>query len=345
MPRELAVEVAPWKHDAQFVYSVTYDEGTLDALVNSYPIHEEHGIPGHICQVTGFLGKQRLDRGTSLFDVFYLNEDQIRFLVDRGWTFSSHSHSHVPTGQKGIDLDMEVRLSKHELERATGRSVDIITYWGNTALKDQIVPIAKEAGYLGVLSIDYPLNSPDFDVWDIGRGTIGRDLDGWVDNPSTAQYRHTKDAFPGHLTRENSRGKWLVDLTHVIADRLPPRVPESAWNRCCTPEILDSRLREVRQLWGDELWATVPEDVVHYTLLRRSAEVGVESLGPDRAACTVRLDELPDAVSRRELTFRAFTKWQGMRINGGTVDVRSVNGAFVWTAPVVDGTEFILEAV
>lgn len=59
----------------------------------------------------------------------------------------------------------------------------------------------------------------------------------------------------------------------------------------------------------------------------------------------MRLEGLPDAVSRRELTFRAAAQWNGMRINGGMVEVRAVDGAFVWTAPVADGTEFILEAV
>jgi len=232
-----SADIAPWKGDAQFVYSMTYDEATIDALVNAYPIHQEQGVPGHVCAVSGYLGTQRPERGTSMREVFHMSAEQLRFLVARGWTVSSHSHSHPSTNQVGIDLDLEVRVSKHELEKALGSPVRLVTYWNDLALVDQILPRAKEAGYLGILSIGYPFNEPDFDVWGIARATIGRDLEGWFQEPLQSLYHHTRDALPGHLTREQTRGKWLVDLTHIVADRLPKACPESLWNRCSTPGI------------------------------------------------------------------------------------------------------------
>ena len=175
MAADIAVDIAPWKDDAPFVYSMTYDEGTIDAISNSYPIHQEYGIPGHICQVSGRLGLQRLERGTSMREVFYLNAAQLRFLIERGWTISSHSHTHVPTDQVGVDLDLEVRISKWELEEATGQPVHLLAYWNDLKLADQILPVAQAAGYLGILSIGYPFNSADYDIWNIARGTVGRD--------------------------------------------------------------------------------------------------------------------------------------------------------------------------
>ncbi len=341
---DISVEVTPWKYDAQFVYSMTYDEGTLDAIVNSFPIHEEHDIPGHVCTVSGHLGQQRLVRGTSMREVFYMNPEQLRFLINKGWTISSHSHTHVPTNQDGIDLDLEVRLSKWELEKATEQPVRLFAYWGNLRIAHKILPVAKEAGYQGLLSIGYPFNTSDYDEWAIMRGTIGRDLEGWLQEPSVSLYHHTRNAFPGELRQETTRGLWLVDISHIVVDRLPKANGPGLWNRCMTPSILDARLREVRALWGNDLWATVPEEVVEYTLLRRAAAVTVTSNGTDRATCTVNLNGLRDDVTARELTFRAQTPWRNATVNGGAISAQMKDGTLVWTATVEDGTKFVLSA-
>ena len=347
------VEIADWKHDAQFVYSMTYDEATICAIVNAYPIHAHFGteIPGHVCAVSGYLGTQRIERGTSMREVFHMSPEQLRFLIDRGWTVSSHSHSHCPTDQEGIDLDLEVRLSKWELEQATGAPVRLFAYWNNLALADQILPRARDAGYLGILSIGHPFNGPDFDEWDIARGTVGRDMEMWLQEPTQSMYHHTRDAFPGQLTRENTRGKWLVDITHLVVDRLPPASPDSLWNRCSTPAIVEARLREVRELWGDRLWAAVPEDVVDYTLMRRAASVTVEQPSADRTVCTVHLASIPEAVQRRELTFRASVPWSAAEVSVVGADSSATaapvpsevrQGVLLWTAAVYDGVRFVL---
>ena len=341
---DIHVELTPWKYDAQFVYSMTYDEGTIDAICNSFPIHEEHDIPGHVCTVSGHLGQQRLERGTSMREVFYMNPEQLRFLINKGWTISSHSHTHVPTDQEGIDLDLEVRLSKWELEKATGAPVRLFAYWGNLRIADKILPVAQAAGYQGMLSIGYPWNTSEFDVWDIMRATIGRDLEGWLQEPSASLYRHTRDAFPGELRKEATRGHWLVDISHIVVDRLPAANGPGLWNRCMTPAILDARLREVRALWGNELWATVPEEVVEYTLLRRAASVSVTADGSDRATCTVSLNGLRDDVISRELTFSAQTPWRNATVNDGSISSQMNDGTLVWTAAVEDGTKFVLTA-
>ena len=267
------IEIAPWKHDAPFVYSLTYDEGTIDAIVNSYPIHQQYDMPGHICQVTGYLGTQRLERGTRMRQVFHMSAEQLRFLIDRGWTVSSHSHTHCSTDQQGIDLDLEVRISKLELEKALGCPVRLFAYWNDLRLADQILPKVQQADYWGILGINYPLNSPDFDRWHIGRGTLGRDMDMWLESSIQEMYHHCQDVFPGRMTRENTRGQWLIDITHLVVDRLPQACPDSLWNRCVTPAILDARLREVREVWGDDVWCAVPEDVLEYTLPRRAASL------------------------------------------------------------------------
>ncbi|MCC6442714.1 MAG: polysaccharide deacetylase family protein [Armatimonadetes bacterium] len=341
---DFTVAIAPWKENAAFVYSVTYDEATIDVLTNVYPIHQEYDMPGHVCAVSGYLGTERLYRGTSMREIFHMSAEQLHFLIARGWTVSSHSHSHPPTGQEGIDLDMEVQVSKWELEKATGSPVRLFTYWNDLALFDRILPHAKAAGYLGALSIGYPFNTPDFDRWNIARGTLGRDLEGWLEEPLVSLYSHSRDAFPGKLTREKTAGRWLVDITHIVAHRLPRACPESLWNRCSTPDILESRLQEVRALWGDRLWAAVPEAVLDYALMRRAARLAVQRVSPECFTCTVSLDPVPEAVSRRELTFRADIPWQRAEINRGKVSAFMQEGLLTWTAEARDGTQFAVRA-
>jgi len=337
-----AVEIAPWKYDAPFVYSITYDEATIDAISNSYPIHQEYDIPGHVCAVSGYLGTQRIERGTSMREVFHMSPEQLRFLADRGWTVSSHSHSHCPTGQEGIDLDLEVRVSKIELEKALGTPVRLLAFWNDLAIEDQIRPIAQQAGYLGILGIAHPFNGPDFDVWHIARGTVGRDMEMWVAEPIASMYHHTREAFPGNLTRENTRGKWLVDITHLVVNRLPKACGEGLWNRCSTPAMLDARLSEVRALWGEDVWAAVPEDVVEYTLLRRAATPMASQPDEGRIVCTVRLNALPAGLQSRELSFTAHVPWSSVRVNGGAIPAGLRDGVALWTAAVHDGAQFVL---
>jgi hypothetical protein len=124
------------------------------------------------------------------------------------------------------------------------------------------------------------------------------------------------------------------------------------WNRCSTPAIVDARLHEVRALWGDKLWAAVPEDVLEYTLLRRAARLEVSSPAPDRAECLVRLAPLPAAVEARELTFRAEVPWHratvayapGTPADTARIDSRMIERVLTWTASVEDGTRFVLRA-
>jgi peptidoglycan/xylan/chitin deacetylase (PgdA/CDA1 family) len=340
------VELAPWKNDAPFVFSMTYDEGTIDHIVNAYPIHEEYGIPGHVCQVAGYLGTQRLERGTAMREVFHMSGEHLRFLVARGWSVSSHSHSHPPTNQDGVDLDLEIRISKLELERALGSRVRLFGWWNNLSLAEKALPLVKEAGYDGALSLGHPFNGPDFDVWSIERNMLADDMDFWFSPQMQASYHQVREAGPGNLTRETSRGSWIADITHIVVDQFPAACPPSLWNRCARPSQLAARFREIRSVWGDEVWATVPEAVVDYAQVRRAARVSVETTAAHRAVCTVSLAELPRGVECRDLTLVVRAPWSALSVNEGRIPVRKRpdDGAFVFTAPVADSTRFVLEA-
>ena len=70
------VQICTWPQDAPFAYSMTYDEGTVDALANALPVHQEFGFPGHVDVVAGQLGEQRSAYGSSLNDYMHMSVEE-----------------------------------------------------------------------------------------------------------------------------------------------------------------------------------------------------------------------------------------------------------------------------
>ena len=88
------IEICRWRNDAPFAYSMTYDEGTVDALVNALPIHEDFGFPGHVDVVAGQLGRPRDCFGSTLNGYVHMNPDELKVMLERGWGVGNHSWSH-----------------------------------------------------------------------------------------------------------------------------------------------------------------------------------------------------------------------------------------------------------
>ena len=99
--RITSVEVAPWKDNATFVYSVVFDEGTLDCLANAFPLGQQYGIPGDVAVVAGQLGEKRHVERSSLNDYFHMGPEHLKFLLSQGWSISNHSYSHPPSAGTG----------------------------------------------------------------------------------------------------------------------------------------------------------------------------------------------------------------------------------------------------
>ena len=82
--RITSVEIAPWKDDATFVYSVVFDEGTIDCLANAFPIGQQYGIPGDVAVVAGQLGEKRHVERSSLNDYFHMGPQHLKISLVAG---------------------------------------------------------------------------------------------------------------------------------------------------------------------------------------------------------------------------------------------------------------------
>ena len=137
--RITSVEIAPWKDDATFVYSVVFDEGTIDCLANAFPIGQQYGIPGDVAVVAGQLGEKRHVERSSLNDYFHMGPEHLRFLLSQGWSISNHSFCHPPLRDPdSIDFRQEIVESYHILEEALGQPAPIFSSWNSFEVYDTV---------------------------------------------------------------------------------------------------------------------------------------------------------------------------------------------------------------
>ena len=291
--RIAAVEVAPWKDDAAFVYSVVFDEGTIDCLANAFPVGQQYGIAGDVAVVAGQLGEKRHVERSSLNDYFHMGPEHLKFLLSQGWSVSNHSYSHPPLRGPGrIDFAQEVVESYHTLERALGQPAPIFSSWNSFELYDTVRAwVRRVPGYLGLTRASNDaehINPPDFDPFSIWRNRLCEDdeiayLPEWLSRRGFAP--------------ERVRGQWLVDVTHLVMYKTPQG------HKCISPRALEGRFDQMRTAFGDALWAANPDDVVRYAYLRRHCAPTIEQKSDGRATVTVDFPGLPPQIEEGELTF------------------------------------------
>lgn len=288
---EPVVRVCRFKFDAPFAYSMTYDEGTVDALANAYPIHETHGFPGHLDVVAGQLGRPRNAYLSSINGYSHMSPAELKTLIDRGWGVGNHSWSHYvyPT-QPGLDLYREVVWSKYRLEEMIDYPVRIFTIPNDAHNYPPAIDLIKQH-YLACAYIDGGPNRDGYDLYKIGNfmaasGTI-RPRPGWPG-----------DLLLDNLNIEFLQGAWLYETTHLVQWNVPQD------HKCVTPEYLDRRFGRLQDLSGGKLWAAKPDDVIDYELLRRNLTV-TDIQATDHRRIAFNIDgEWPVGVVNSELTFR-----------------------------------------
>ena len=263
------VSICQWPYDAPFAYSMTYDEGTVDCLANALPVHEEFGFPGHVDVVAGQLGQQRQGFGSSLNEHWHMGVDEIKFLMGKGWGVGNHSWSHyVFPLQPGLNLWREVIWSKYRLEDMLGHPVRIFTLCNDKYNYEPVLDMVKQH-YLACAYIDGAPNRDDFDLHKIGNFMVA--------SGEIAQgYDWKPELLTDNLELEFLRGSWLYETSHLVRWNVPQA------HKCVTPEDLTRRFARLRELSGGRLWATKPDDVVDYVLLRRNVGLNVIRTSPEK---------------------------------------------------------------
>ena len=291
--RITSIDVAPWQEDAAFVYSVVFDEGTIDCLANAFPLSQQYGIPGDVAVVAGQLGEKRHVERSSLNDYFHMGPEHLKFLLSQGWSISNHSYCHPPLHDPSrINYAQEIVESYHVLEQALGQPVPIFSSWNSFEVYDTVRAwVARVPGYLGLTRASNDAehtNAPDFDPFSIWRNRLSEDDE--------------IEFLPEWLSRrgfepDRVQGQWLVDVTHLVMYKVPQG------HKCISPHALEGRFEQMRTIFGDRMWAATPDDVVRYSYLRRHCSPTVNQNSDTRATITVNFPQLPPQIEEGELTF------------------------------------------
>lgn len=337
------VRVCAWPHDAPFAYSMTYDEGTVDALANALPVHEQFGFPGHVDVVAGQLGRQRTAYGSSLNAFVHMSADELRVLLDKGWGVGNHSWSHfIYPLQPGLDLYREVVWSKYRLEDLLDRPVRIFTLPNDKYNYEPVLPLVKQH-YLACAYIDGSPNREDFDLYRIGNYMV-------ASGQISRGYDWKTELLTPNLEEEFLRGAWLYETSHLVRWNVPQA------HKCVTPEDLTRRFERLTEISGGKLWAAKPDDVVDYVLLRRAVSVAVVRAEARRIEFELR-GEWPVGVINGQLSFRikglaaaksCEVSLQPAPVSGGTLRAQ-IHGwekqgrDFVVTAEAVPGARLTLK--
>ncbi|MBT7164200.1 MAG: polysaccharide deacetylase family protein, partial [Victivallales bacterium] len=256
-----SVEICRWRNDAPFAYSMTYDEGTVDALANALPVHEQFGFPGHVDVVAGQLGQQRHALGSSMNGFVHMSADELKFLIGKGWGVGNHSWSHYSYPcQPGLDLYREVVWSKCRLEDMIDHPVRVFTIPNDTHNYEPVIDLVKQH-YLACAYVEGGPNREGFDLYQIGNCVVASD--GFRPRPGWPREMKTED-----LTLDFVTESWVYETSHLCMWNVPQA------HKCLTPEYLTRRFEKLTDISGGKLWAAKPDDVIDYVLVRRNLSIG-----------------------------------------------------------------------
>lgn len=140
-------------------YAITFDDGYRDNLTVALPLLEKYELPMTLFAVSDFIGNDG-----------FLSEKELRTLAKHPLiTIGSHSKSHRHLSRMSeSDAKAELLDSKTELERMTGRVVNLLAYpYGDCSAATE--RLAQEAGYSAAWSVWNGTNSR-FSLWRIPLG-------------------------------------------------------------------------------------------------------------------------------------------------------------------------------
>lgn len=253
----MSLAISPWKYGKQWVYSITYDEALADLHRFAVPIHEDHGIPGHVEVVVGQMGQTRKIGNSSYNGYRHMSASELKELMHHGWGVGNHSWSHEIITTDTVEH--EIGTAKEVLEQALGSSVFLFCSPGdNTNMSNHVLEACRRHGYLGAMSITDGLNRPDEEMFWINRTPLHDHFYGPFFS-AFDPYRNIRQAQADH--------GWLIDYCHC-----PLEAPVHP-NKDCSESQLRRRFEAIAGEGGDHVWCTTPEEALSYHLLRRSARI------------------------------------------------------------------------
>jgi peptidoglycan/xylan/chitin deacetylase (PgdA/CDA1 family) len=142
---------------------VTFDDGSETDLLAAAPILHQAGFGATFYITAGWLGKPG-----------HLSALQLKELSVQGFEIGCHSMTHpMLTDLDEAGLQREIVDAKSQLEQIVGKPVEHFSCPGGR-YDDRVMRIARAAGYRTVATSRIHANSPDTDLFALGRVAILR---------------------------------------------------------------------------------------------------------------------------------------------------------------------------
>jgi len=152
------------KLPAERAVAITFDDGTETDLTVAAPVLKDCGFQATFYITVGVLGQ----RG-------YLSHAQLRELQEMGFEIGCHSMTHPHLNDCDVQgLHREIAKAKDALEQILGAAVNHFSCPGGR-YDERAREIARQAGYISVVTSRPDANSASSDPLDLGRVVIMRD--------------------------------------------------------------------------------------------------------------------------------------------------------------------------
>ncbi|MEA3336157.1 MAG: hypothetical protein U9R25_09635 [Chloroflexota bacterium] len=287
-----SVQIAQWKDDKRFAYSITYDEGLVETLGFARRIHHRYGIPGHINAFPEMLGKLVGDTSAGFLQSLwnlqkYADPEHLQFMMSEGWSVGCQISSSGDGNQAPSAASLlEMRLS---LEKAIGCSVRSLAFSDYTYC-ETVQDVAQEAGFHWLFALYDDLNSAGEDASIIKRSPL------YHQSPVPLQLGNDPYRL---LALGQDQGAWVVDVVRRV-DLHPLDASKD-----CTLSELEARFKAVHRIGKDRVWTALPETIAGYRALRLSTQIKHCTCTPDQIAYTLAVTGPGDSLTEAELTFVA----------------------------------------
>ncbi|MEN6567424.1 MAG: polysaccharide deacetylase family protein [Veillonellales bacterium] len=138
---------------------ITFDDGYEDNYQVAYPILQKYHFTATIFLITDFVGRNGR----------YVSWRQVREMQDNGFSFQSHTLSHILLA-KASDEEVTSQLtgSKEALEWRLGKKADYLAYPGGV-YDQRVINLTKQAGYRAAFTINLGRNTKECGLFTLNR--------------------------------------------------------------------------------------------------------------------------------------------------------------------------------
>jgi len=138
---------------------ITFDDGYEDNYRNAYPILQKYNFTATIFLITDFVSNNNR----------YLTWDQVKKMKDNGFSFGSHTLSHVfLANATDDDVLSELTKSREAMEWRLNQKIEYLAYPGGT-YDQRVIKMAKQVGYRAAFTINLGRNLTNCGLFTLNR--------------------------------------------------------------------------------------------------------------------------------------------------------------------------------